>query len=74
MTPKSEVPGAVRSSMHLLNMALRDAQRAGFEVEITEKQGTYGALPMLTLDVVVRERGHINDGHTVSSVHSGHAR
>jgi len=70
MTPKSEVPGAVMSSMHLLNMALREAQRAGFEVEITEKQGTYGARPMLTLGVVVRERGQVHDGHTVSGVHS----
>ena len=73
MTPKSEIPGAVTSSMHLLNMALRDAQRAGFEVEITEKQGTYGALPMLTLDVVVRERGQVYGSHTAGGVHPGYA-
>jgi hypothetical protein len=70
MTPKGEIPGAVKSSLYILNMALRDAQRQGFDVEITERQGTYGARPMLTLDVAVHERGEVY-GDTAGGVHSG---
>jgi len=37
MIPREEIPGAVSSSLHLLNMALYQAQLADFECEITER-------------------------------------
>jgi hypothetical protein len=71
MMSRDEIPGSVSSAAFLFNSALRQAQRAGFEVEITERQATYGARPMLTLDVVVHEKGQAHGSHTVSGVYSG---
>jgi hypothetical protein len=71
MTPKGEIPGAVKSSMHLLNMALREAQLQGFDCEISERVRESGAQKIMLLDVVVREKGQAYGCHTVSGVHSG---
>jgi len=73
MTPKSEVPGAVKSSMHLLNMALREAQLQGFDCEISERVRESGEQRIMLLDVVVRERGQVHGSHTVSGVHPSYA-
>ena len=70
MTPKHEVPDAVKSSIHLLNMALRDAQRQGFDCEISERARRFGGEEVVLLDVVVRERPQ-SYGSSISGVHSG---
>jgi hypothetical protein len=70
---RDEIPGSVSSAAFLFNSALRQAQKAGFEVEITERKATYGAQPMLALDVVVREKGQVYGSHTAGSVHPSYA-
>lgn len=69
MTPKSEIPGAVKSSMHILNMALREAQLQGFDCEVSEMVRTSGDQKIMLLDVVVHEKGQVH-GRTPSGVHT----